>query len=583
MSQQSYAWQQQQQQRYQPPFSQGPHHQQPNPWSSWERPLHQQQRGRAHCQRTPRHLGGHQAQQQRVMSQQCGKEGHFPAGCVITMPAPAPQYTAPFSGARPAQYGTGAHAAQQYSTGAHVAQYGNHLLHTWTSNDSDSQSTSSAYGPPSNRATFAPAQPMPPPPPRSVGSPPPPAPPSDSDWSFSSGPSQALQAQYVPPGEFSSSDLTGGRVDDDSVGGSYLSSAFVEQPVGVDQVNNVWIGDSGATTHMTRSAELMYDTKPPSPHRSRIILGDGSIRKVQRIGKLDVVFHSMTDHLVTLHDVSFVPDLGFNLFSFQVVQEKHEIILNKTEAHLLNGRLVFPCRRNGSSLRATRVMPGAHASASNALATFTDPPSPVQYRSVTSPVAQETSSTRSSCRRGNAGTGVGVKSSIMLHGNRKKSLRLFRVVVMVWLRQCSLLVDCSSTKIKKRVMDINHLHVSLAHAHSSVLKATAQQHGIQLVGKLAPYSGCSMAKGIPRVFVSACPSANMARRGCRASGTRLVKCCPESLIISSILLFHISSIFQSGSASVGWPDTNSSCWWTGTLPSGTASLSFRSMLRKPLY
>ena len=50
MSQQSYAWQQQQQQ-YQPPFSQGPHHQQPNPWSSWGRPPHQQQRGRAHYQR----------------------------------------------------------------------------------------------------------------------------------------------------------------------------------------------------------------------------------------------------------------------------------------------------------------------------------------------------------------------------------------------------------------------------------------------------------------------------------------------------------------------------------------------------
>ena len=84
----------------------------------------------------------------------------------------------------------------------------------------------------------------------------------------------------MPPGEFPSSGLTDGRVDGDSVGGSYLPSAFVGQPVEKDQVNDVWIGDSGATTHMTRSAELMYDTKPPSPHRSRIILGDGSIRKV---------------------------------------------------------------------------------------------------------------------------------------------------------------------------------------------------------------------------------------------------------------------------------------------------------------
>ena len=45
-------------------------------------------------------------------------------------------------------------------------------------------------------------------------------------------------------------------------------------------------------------------------------------------------------------------------------------------------------------------------------------------------------------------------------------------------------------KNTKKVLDINHFHVSLAHAHSSVLKATAQQHGIQLVGELAPCSGC---------------------------------------------------------------------------------------------
>ena len=98
------------------------------------------------------------------------------------------------------------------------------------------------------------------------------------------------------------------------------------------------------------------------------------------------MFHSRTDHPVTLHDISFVPDLGFNLFSFHVVQEKHEIILNKTGAHLLNGRLEFPRRSNGSSLRATRLMPGVHASARNALATFADLPSPEQYSSVTFPL-----------------------------------------------------------------------------------------------------------------------------------------------------------------------------------------------------
>ena len=163
---------------------------------------------------------------------------------------------------------------------------------------------------------------------------------------------------------------------------------------------------------MTRNADMMYDTRPPSPHRSRIILGDGSIRRVQFVGKLDLVFHSRTDHPVTLHDVSFVPDLGFNLFSFHVVQEKNEIILNKTGAHLLNGRLVFPRTSYRSSQRATRVLPRGHASASNALATFADPPSPVRYSSVTSPVAHETSRVSSSCRTSNAGAGMGGKSYI---------------------------------------------------------------------------------------------------------------------------------------------------------------------------
>ena len=46
------------------------------------------------------------------------------------------------------------------------------------------------------------------------------------------------------------------------------------------------------------------------------------------------------------------------------------------------------------------------------------------------------------------------------------------------------------------MLNINHFHVSLAHAHSSVMKSTVQQHDIQLVGELAPCSGCSMVKGI---------------------------------------------------------------------------------------
>ena len=48
-------------------------------------------------------------------------------------------------------------------------------------------------------------------------------------------------------------------------------------------------------------------------------------------------------------------------------------------------------------------------------------------------------------------------------------------------------------KYSKKI-DINHLHVSLAHTRASVLKATAKQHGIRLTGELVSYSSCSRVK-----------------------------------------------------------------------------------------
>ena len=130
------------------------------------------------------------------------------------------------------------------------------------------------------------------------------------------------------------------------------------------------------------------------------------------------MFHSRTDYPVTLH-VSFVPDLGFNLFSFYVAHGKHEIILNKTGVHLLGGRLLFPRRYNGSCLHATRVLPGGIANASTALATFVEPsshgsdgpPSPLPNSSVTPPVAHQKSNVSNSCRTSKAGAGIGEKRS----------------------------------------------------------------------------------------------------------------------------------------------------------------------------
>ena len=93
------------------------------------------------------------------------------------------------------------------------------------------------------------------------------------------------------------------------------------------------------------------------------------------------------------------------------------MILNRTGAHLLGGRLVFPRKSNGSSLRATRVLPGGHANANTTLTTVANlpsqrndgPPSPVPYRSVASPVAHQKSGVSRSCRTSNASARSGVK------------------------------------------------------------------------------------------------------------------------------------------------------------------------------
>ena len=86
----------------------------------------------------------------------------------------------------------------------------------------------------------------------------------------------------------------------------------------------------------------MYDTRPPHPHTSKTILGDGSMKKGQVTGKIDLVFHSRTDVQVALYDMSILPDLGCDLFSFHVDKKQHKTTLNKTGAHLLDGRQVFP-------------------------------------------------------------------------------------------------------------------------------------------------------------------------------------------------------------------------------------------------
>ena len=218
-------------------------------------------------------------------------------------------------------------------------------------------SEESTVGPPP--ANYAPPPPQPSPP-TPHG---PPAPPESSVWNSST--EQGLMAQFVPPGKCcdSASDSQKGvsassgvsSFGCSTISGSCLPTAFVVQST--DRSSDIWVGDSRASCHMTNNAECMYDLRTPPPERQEITIGDGRRQKVEYIGNIDVVFHGTNDVPITICDVSYVPGLGFNLFSFHTVQKTHRVVLDAAGAHIADKGITFPRETTGSYLRATRIAP----------------------------------------------------------------------------------------------------------------------------------------------------------------------------------------------------------------------------------
>ena len=68
---------------------------------------------------------------------------------------------------------------------------------------------------------------------------------------------------------------------------------------------------------MSTSAPTTNEPTTKSRNRSTcaILIGDNSRLEVECVGSVDVEFHGHTDARVTLNDVSYIPDLGFNLYS----------------------------------------------------------------------------------------------------------------------------------------------------------------------------------------------------------------------------------------------------------------------------
>jgi hypothetical protein len=84
---------------------------------------------------------------------------------------------------------------------------------------------------------------------------------------------------------------------------------------------SLWIGDSGATSHITCSKIGMSDIKPSSQN---ITVGDGRHLKVKKTGKLRICFEGREQKTteVLLENVKYVPEMKVNLFSLTVAMEK---------------------------------------------------------------------------------------------------------------------------------------------------------------------------------------------------------------------------------------------------------------------
>ena len=68
----------------------------------------------------------------------------------------------------------------------------------------------------------------------------------------------------------------------------------------------------------------MYCRRPALFYQKEVITSDGTIRlKVECVGNIDVIFHGRRDEPITMIDVSHVPNLKFNLFSFRKAQQTH--------------------------------------------------------------------------------------------------------------------------------------------------------------------------------------------------------------------------------------------------------------------
>ena len=119
--------------------------------------------------------------------------------------------------------------------------------------------------------------------------------------------------------------------------------------------SKILIGDSAASIHCTGDSSFFCDQRFQGPDETFLIIGDGGKIDVVFFGCIDVVMQCEEDVDATQRDVAFVPGVPFDLRLFNVIQDEHVIILDRTGAHMLDGHVLFRKGKVGKYVDATRV------------------------------------------------------------------------------------------------------------------------------------------------------------------------------------------------------------------------------------
>ena len=154
---------------------------------------------------------------------------------------------------------------------------------------------------------------------------------------------------------------------DDEGDGSAQASAFKVEETGecgtgsTWQVGDeAWICDSGASTHMTPSADCMLNYRECN---LKLRIADGSTRSIEGYGDVRFVFRSGNDLVqVLLTNVAHVPDLRYHLFSLPTLVKNGHTFEGRPSGIVVRLKseksIVFPLSGNLYSLYGYRIDEG---------------------------------------------------------------------------------------------------------------------------------------------------------------------------------------------------------------------------------